>query len=98
MLALRGVATSIPLFIASEMSFINPLRFHRLLATVWHCAVVAVFWMVSVIHIAAKVAGTVKPRAGANENIATKPLRAVVTRRSAAIRGSVVVTVGTFRS
>jgi hypothetical protein len=51
-----------------------------------------------VIYTAVEIAGTMKPRAGANEDRPIKPFWAVVARGSTAIRGRVIIAVGTFRS
>ena len=53
--------------------------------------------METVIHVATEVGRAVKPWASPNEDTAREPFWTVVARRSAAIRRSVVVSVGTCR-
>jgi hypothetical protein len=66
-------------------------------AAVWHWSVIAVFRMEAVIYVAVKTLSAMKPWAGANENAARKPLRAVVAVRSAVVGSDVIVTVGAYR-
>src|ERR1700685_223152 len=92
-----GVATSIALFIATEVGSVDPRRGLGSIAGLWHCAFVTMRRMVGVVDVAPKIAGAVKPRASANKHVSTEPFRAVVARGSAAIRCGVVVTVGAYR-
>src|ERR1700733_9455563 len=77
------------------MGAIDALGRLGLLTTVWHCALVTVVWMESVVHVAAELAWAMKPRPGANEDISAEPFRPVVSRRSTIVRRGVVA-VGTF--
>src|SRR5580700_5190136 len=61
-------------------------------------AAVAVVRVVTVIYVALKILGAVKPRASADENAAGKPFRTVIAVRSAAVGSGVVITVGTLGS
>ncbi len=53
--------------------------------------------METVIYMASEVVRAMKPRAGANEDAARKPFRAVVAVGGAVVRGIVIVTVRTSR-
>ena len=55
---------------------------------------IAVLWIESVIDLALKVVGPMKPRTSANEDAAIKPFRTVVAVGNAVIRGVVIVTIG----
>jgi hypothetical protein len=98
MFGLGRMATSIPLFVSRKTGPIDALRHVGFLATGGHSALISVIWMESVIHIAAEIARAMKPRAGAYEDISSKPFWAVVSGGSAAIRRRVIVAVGTLRS
>jgi hypothetical protein len=54
-------------------------------------------WVEAVIYVTPKVFVTMKPRANADEDPASKPFRAVVAVRSAGVRRDVIVTVRTHR-
>jgi hypothetical protein len=92
------MTASITLFVSLEMVFVHALRRLGALATAWHCALVTMVGMESVIYISAEIAGTMKPRAGANEDRPIKPLWAIVAGRSTVIGSDVIVAVGTFGS
>jgi hypothetical protein len=53
--------------------------------------------METVIHVPLKFISAMKPWAGADENFTVKPLWAVITRGSTAIRRTVIVTIRTIR-
>jgi hypothetical protein len=53
--------------------------------------------MVGVIDVATEIAGAMKPRAGADENAPSEPFWTVVARGRTAIRGNVIVAIGTVR-
>jgi hypothetical protein len=92
------VANSIPHFIASEVvNVVDTLRRVRAIAMIWPRAAKSVMNIEMVVHVAAKVARTVKPRAGANEDAARKPLRAVVAVGSAVVWSKVIVAIGACR-
>jgi len=89
------VAAPITHFISFEVgNLVDGLRRLRLIARVWRGAFIPVFGMKMVVDVALEVVRAMKPRAGANEDTARKPFRAVVSIGSAAIRSSVIVTVG----
>jgi hypothetical protein len=54
---------------------------------------VAVMWIESVINVAVKTLGAVKPGTGSNEDAAAKPLGPVVSVWSAAVRGIIEVAI-----
>jgi hypothetical protein len=85
-------------FIASEMvDVIETLRRVTAIAMIWHRAAKSVMNIEVVVHVAAKVSRAVKPRAGANEDAARKPLRAVVAVGSAVVRSKVIVAIRACR-
>ena len=87
--------TPVALFVAGEMCLIDTPRRLRLLAGIWHRALVPMLRVVGIIDVTAEIAGAMKPRTRAYKHIPGKPLWAVVAGRSAAIRSHVVITVGT---
>jgi hypothetical protein len=91
------VATPIPLFVSFEMVFVDTLGWLGFLATVWPCALVALLWIETVIYLAAELALAMKPRAGANEDVPSKPFWAIVATGGTVIRSDVIIAVGTFR-
>jgi hypothetical protein len=91
------VAASISLFVSFEMGLINSPRRLGLLAAAWYWALVAMLWMEGVIYVAMEVAWAMKPRASTYEDTPSKPFWTVVASGSTAIRGDVVITIGTFR-
>ena len=98
MLLFADVTASIAHFIAFEM--LNPIKMFigiGFFTTSWPRAVIPMFGMEMVIYVAVEACRAVKPGAGANEDSAGKPLRAVVAVGSAVIRRDVIVPVGTFR-
>src|ERR1700685_1631688 len=64
---------------------------------VWCGALIAMLWVEAVVYVAMEVVGTVKPRAGADEDAASKPLRAVIAIRGAGIWCVIVVAVWAIR-
>jgi hypothetical protein len=93
-----GVATSIAFFVSFEVGAIDPLCRLGFLATVWLGALVALLWVEAVIYVASELGLPMKPRAGADEDIPSKPLRPVIARRRTVIRSDVIVTIGALRS
>jgi hypothetical protein len=91
------MAASVALFVSGEVALVDAPRRLSFLARVWHCALVPMLGMESVIDLAAETVGAMKPWTRAYEDISSKPLRAVVARGSAAIRSEVIVTVGALR-
>jgi predicted DNA repair protein MutK len=90
-----GVTDSVSHFIASEMvNVVETLRRVGAIAMIWHRTAISVMNIEMVVHVAAKVSRAVKPRAGANEDAASKPLRAVVAVGSAVVRSEVIVAIG----
>jgi hypothetical protein len=53
--------------------------------------------MEAVVHVTPEIAGAMKPRAGADENVTAEPFRSVITGGSACIRSDIIVAVGAFR-
>jgi hypothetical protein len=90
------VATPIPRFVSLEVRTIDTLGRFGFLATVWRWAFISVIRMETVIHVALKFAGAMKPRASANEAVAVKPFRTVVAGGSTGVRSGVIVTIGTI--
>lgn len=60
-------------------------------------ATITVFRMETIVHVAAEIRRTMKPRAGSNENATREPLRAIIAIRSTVIRGNGKVAVGAYR-
>jgi hypothetical protein len=95
LLATAHVATPITHFISFEVGNLTDwLRGFRLIPRVWYGAFVAVVGVVTVVYVALEVVRAMKPRPSANEDAASKPFRAVIAVRSAAIRSCLIVTVG----
>jgi hypothetical protein len=92
------VATSIPLFVSFEVGTIDTLRRLGFLATVWLCAFITALWVEAVVYLAPELVIAVKPRAGTNEDIPSKPFWTVVAGRCTVIRSDVIVAIGAFRS
>src|ERR1700677_5079442 len=95
-LTLAHVAAAVPFLVSVEMGFIDAFRGLGLLAAVRHGALVTVLRMKSVVDVAAEVARTMKPRAGADEDVPGKPFRTVIAGGGAVVGGGVVVTIRTF--
>ena len=97
-LAFSYVATSIAHLISFEVGHLvdGPSGFASI-AGVRHGASVSMVGMETIIYVTPEVFVAMKPGAGANEDPAGKPFRAVVAVRSTAIRRGVVVTVRAFR-
>jgi hypothetical protein len=94
-LAPNGVTASIADFVSFEVgNLVNPLSRFGFVATVWHRAVIAMLRVETVVYVAVKFSGPMKPRASTNEDAARKPLRTVVAIRSAIVWGNVVIAVG----
>src|SRR6202021_2241088 len=91
------MTTSIPHLVPLEVSGVDPLLRHGLLATGRHGSGITVLWVEGVVDVAVKVGRAMKPRAGTDEHAPGEPFRAVVAGRSTAIRRDVVVAVRTFR-
>ena len=92
------MATSISFFVSFEVRAVDPLGRFSFLTTLRHGSIVAVFWMETVIHVAAEVVRAMKPRAGADEYAASEPVRTVVAIRRASVRVISVVAVRANRS
>jgi hypothetical protein len=90
------MATTIPHFVSFEMRLIDTPRRVGFLAAVWHWAPVTVVRMEGIVHVTVESAGPMKPRTSADEDAASKPLRAVVANWSTVIRRNVVVAIGTL--
>ncbi len=98
-LAPAYVAMPIANFISFEViNFVETFCGLGFLATCRPWAVIAMFGMKAVIHVAAEVFRAMKPRASADEDAARKPLRPVVAIRGTVIRRSVIVSVRTLGS
>jgi hypothetical protein len=96
-LFLSYVTASVPHFVAFKVRAIDALGRLGFLAACGQCALIAVFRMELIIYVALEVAGAVKPRAGADEDVPAKPFRTVISRGSTIIRGDVIVTIRTIR-
>jgi hypothetical protein len=91
------VAVPIANFISLEVgNLIDTLGRLGFFATRWLWAVIAVFGMKAVIHVAAEVFLAMEPRASTDEEATRKPLRAVVAVGSTVIGSGVIVAVGTI--
>ena len=88
------VAPAVMTFVALEVFRVSVPAFAWLLAGVRVLAVIAVFGMVGVVHIAVEVGGAVEPGASSDEDSAGEPLRAVVAVGGAAVGRGFVVAVG----
>ena len=98
MLLLADVTASIAHFVAFEvLNLIETLSRFSFLATSRLGAVISMLRMETVIYVAVEAGRAVKPRASADEDAATKPLRAVVAVGGALVGRGVIVTIGTFR-
>ena len=64
------------------------------LATLWHCALVAVFGAVVIVDVALEVCGAMEPRSCANEDAAGEPFGAIVAVGCAAVGSGFVISVG----
>jgi len=95
-LAAADVTAAIPHFIPFEMRAVDALCRLGFLPALRQRALIAVLRMETVIYMALELISAMKPRAGANENIAGKPFRAVVAGGRTVIRRDVIVTIGTF--
>jgi hypothetical protein len=84
----------IPLEIGCILGMLCGLGF---LATLWHCASIAVLRMVIIIYVATEAIAATKPRTGADEDTTGKPFRTVVAGGGTAIGRSVIVPIRTFR-
>ena len=73
------MATTVALFVSFEVSSIDTFVLVGFLTGFWHWTLIAVIGMEAVVHLAAEVVMTVKPRACADEDSSDKPLRTVVT-------------------
>jgi hypothetical protein len=92
--ATTHVAAVIPNFIASEMvDMIEVIRRIGVFAMLRQRPAITVVNIKTVIHMAVKVRGAVKPRADADEDTAAELFRAVVAVGSTAIRSGVVLAV-----
>src|SRR5208282_167719 len=54
--------------------------------------------MQAVVDVATEVAGAMKPRAGADEDVAAKPFRTIVAGWGAVVGSNVIISVRAFRS
>jgi len=97
-LAFGYVAAPIPHLVPFKMlHLIDGLTGFGFLANLGHRSFVPMFRMEAIIYVPPEVFVPMKPGAGPNEDSAGKPLRAIVTVRSARIRRSVIVTVRALR-
>jgi len=93
------VAATVAYFISLEMgNVIDALIRLGFFAALRSSATVPVVRMITVVYVALKILGAMKPRASADENAAVKPFRTVIAVGSAAVGSGVVITVGTFGS
>jgi hypothetical protein len=69
----------------------------RLLPTCRQRAAISVTRIVAVVHVAVKIAMSVKPGACADERPATEPIRPIISVGSTAIRSVVIVAIGACR-
>jgi len=98
MLFLADVTAPIPHFIAFEVvNLIEMLVGIGSFTASGLGAVIAMFGMEMVIYVAVEACGTMKPRAGANEEAAGKPLWTVVAVGGTVVRSNVIVAVRAFR-
>jgi len=87
------VAGAVTHFVAVEGFMVVSMR----LAALGQCAMIAVIGIEAVIHMAVEILMAVVPGACAEEHPAVKPLRPVVTIRSAAVGCVVKIAVGAGR-
>ena len=84
------VASSIPRFVRVKMG-------ERPLSTIRQRSHVSVVGIIAIVHVTIEVMTAMKPRAGSDENAASKPIRSIITIGSAVIRGIVEITVRAHR-
>ena len=93
------VAAAVAHFVSFEVrNVIDAMIRLGFLAALRSGAAVTVVRVITVVYVALKILGAVKPRASADENAAGKPFRTVIAVGSAAVRSGVVITVGTLGS
>jgi len=92
------VTTSIPLFVSTEVSTVDTLRWLSFLATVRHWTRVAVLWMEAVIDVTTEVVRAVEPWARSHEDTSMKPFWTVVAGGRTAVGSDIIVSIGTLRS
>jgi len=80
-----------------EVTGVDTLRRIEFFTALRHRALVAVFRMEMVIDVAAEIASAMEPWAGADKNISTKPLRAVIAGGSTVVGSDVVIAVWAIR-
>jgi hypothetical protein len=88
---------SIAHFVSLEMCSFYMLSWIRFFATSWHRALITMFRMEAVIHVAPEIVAAMEPWANADEDAPAEPLRTVITKRSTVIGGNVIIAVGTVR-
>src|ERR1700722_5932942 len=85
-------------FTAAEVRSTNALCGVELPPPRRHRAMVSMGSMEVVVDVATKATRTVKPRAGADEDVAAKPFRAVVAGGGAGVRRHIVIAIRALRS
>src|ERR1700683_4759387 len=88
---------SIAHFVSFEVSLIDTSARVDSFTADGHWTFVSMVGMEAIVHVAVEISGSMEPGAGDNEYTSGEPFRAVVPGRGAAIRGHVVVAVGTCR-
>src|ERR1700729_2078370 len=92
------VSVSVMHFVAFEVrDLVEVIRRVGLVSFIWSRALVAMLWIEAVVYMAMEVIGTVKPRAGADEDATGEPLGAVIAIRGAGVWRVIVVAVWALR-
>jgi hypothetical protein len=95
---LNCMAAPITHFIPFEMGHVLGMRCGLVfVATLWRRAFIAVFGVITVIHVATEVIVAMKPRTGTDEDTTGKPFRTVVAGWSTTIRRGIIVPIRTCR-
>ena len=98
MRSVADVSVSVVHFIALEVrNLVEVICGVGLVAFIWGWALIAMLWFEAVVYMAMEVIGTVKPRAGADEDATSEPLRAVIAIRSAGVWCVIVVAIWALR-
>jgi hypothetical protein len=88
---------AIPYFISMEPGGCHAIRLYRPLAAHGHLPSVSMFRMEMIIHVAPETARSAESRPCPHKPTTVKPLRTVISRGRAQIRGCIEVTIRTNR-
>ncbi|HTC34880.1 MAG TPA: hypothetical protein VK724_15995 [Bryobacteraceae bacterium] len=91
------MAATIAHFVAMEVGGVDTLCRIEFFTALRHGALITVFRMKMVVDVAAEIGSAMEPWTGADKNISTKPLRAVVAGGSTGVGRDIVIAVRTIR-